>query len=240
MARFVVSACVAAACLGIAGMASAQEKPSGPYLRLDTGASFITAANRDFGNVIQSESYVVGGGVGYRVMPPLRMDFTVGYRGDYGFSRPGGPVAVRADVESLVGLATAYYDIVSIAGFTPYIGAGIGFAENHSSSRRTPVSDVARASSTASLSSNNTNTDFAWQATAGVSYSITPNWSLDFGYRYVDMGTVQVGSTSTTTGPSLFITGSSAAVGTAVGVGNTTIKGDLQAHEVAIGLRYSF
>ena len=244
MARFVVPGCLVAICLGIAGTAAAQDKPSGPYLRLDTGASFTTAAHRDFGNLSLGDSYVVGGGVGYRFMPELRVDVTLGYRGDYGFNRPGGPVAVHADLESVVGLASAYYDIITIGGFTPYVGAGIGFADNHSHTRRTPVSDIARAASTKGPGlgpSDDTSTDFAWQATAGVSYSITTNWSLDFGYRYVDMGTVKSASSVAAGGASTFITGS-AASGLAAGgpFANTTMKGDLQAHEVAIGLRYSF
>jgi opacity protein-like surface antigen len=231
MVRFAVSAAVAAITLVTAGTAAAQDKTSGPYLRLDAGGSFATGANSGLGNMLEGEAFAVGGGVGWRVMPQFRMDVTVGYRGEFGFSRPGGPVAVRTDLESVVGLATAYYDIVTIGGFTPYVGVGAGFADNRAHTRRTPVSDIARAAASRSSSltpGDSTSTDFAWQVTAGVSYALTTNWSLDFGYRYVDMGTAKVAST--------------VAAGSAAGgpFAHTTIESDLRAHEVAIGLRYSF
>jgi opacity protein-like surface antigen len=229
-----VVAAVLATC-SVAGMASAQDKPSGPYLRLDTGASFTTAGNHSFGSRDQGESYVVGGGVGYRFMPQLRADFTLGSRGDYGSRRTVAFATVQSDLESLVGLATAYYDIVTIGGFTPYIGAGVGFADNHASHARITIPF-----GTSSSLAGHTNTDFAWQATSGVSYSITPSLALDIGYRYVDMGTVQTGSLSAMTVPvGGFITGTGAGgSSTAVGVG--VAKTDLQAHEVSIGLRFTF
>jgi opacity protein-like surface antigen len=222
MTRFVVPALVSALALGSAAAASAQDKASGLYLRGDAGASFTTEGNRSFGSVDQGDSYAIGGGVGYRFSPNFRTDVTLGYRGDYGFDQTGGGVRARANLDSFVGLVNGYWDITTVAGFTPYIGAGIGFADN--SYGRTRVSTTGGAP--IGTLNGDTTTDFAWQATAGVSYSVTPKWAIDFGYHYLDMGTAQTGSTFTAGG-----------VGLATG---GPLKGDLQAHEATVGLRYSF
>jgi opacity protein-like surface antigen len=208
MTRTMVPALVTALALGSAAAASAQDKPSGLYLRGDAGASFTTEGNRSFGSVDQGDGYAIGGGVGYRFSPSVRSDFTLGYRGDYGFDQSGGGLRAHADLDSLVGLLNGYWDIGTVAGFTPYVGGGIGFADNsygrtHVSAGGTPIG---------SLTGNST-TELAWQATAGMSYSLTHTVALDLGYHHLDMGTAETGS---------------------------TLKGDLQAHEVQVGLRYSF
>ena len=222
MTRYVVPALVTALALGSAAAASAQDKPSGLYLRGDVGASFTTEGNRSFGSVDQGDSYAIGGGVGYRFSPHVRTDVTLGHRGDYGFDQSGGGLRARADLESLVGLVNGYWDIGTVAGFTPYVGAGIGFADN--SYGRTRISTTGGAP-IGSINGAST-TELAWQATAGVSYSVTHNVAIDVGYHYLDMGTAETGSTFTVGG-----------VGLATG---SPLKGDLQAHEATIGVRYSF
>jgi opacity protein-like surface antigen len=59
-----------------------------------------------------------------------------------------------------------------------------------------------------------------------VSDSLTQSWALDLGYRYLDMGELHTGDELTLNGGSP--------------VGGYTQRGDLQAHEVQVGLRYSF
>ena len=67
--------------------------------------------------------------------------------------------------------------------------------------------------------------DFAWQAGAGVGIQIMPKLFVDVGYRYVDLGKVQTGTTGTLGNASF--SGSAA-------------EGNLNAHEVQVGLRLSF
>jgi len=205
---------------GSASNASVPDWMKNAYLRLDSGASFTTEANRNFGNSDFGTGYAIGGGIGYRFDPHWRADLTLGYRGDYGFTTTTGVGPSHADADALVGLVNGYYDFTSYAGFTPYIGAGVGFSSNH----LTPT-DVAIGPLGGSLN-NDTSTQFAWQASAGVSYSLTRNWALDLGYRYLDMGEAH-------TGDELTLNGGGA-------VGGYTQRGDLQAHEVQVGLRYSF
>lgn len=62
-------------------------------------------------------------------------------------------------------------------------------------------------------------TSFSWQAEAGIQYELTKHFSLRLGYRYIDMGSFDIA-----------LDGGSA--------GNFT--GDLTAHEVLFGVRYTF
>ncbi len=86
-------------------------------------------------------SPLFGLGVGWQARHWLRFDLTGEYRGDALFvgqdSIPGigivpaGTNEYQADIRSWLGLANAYIDMGNWCGFTPYIGAGIGFASAH-------------------------------------------------------------------------------------------------------------
>ena len=83
-------------------------------------------------------SPLFGLGVGWQARHWLRFDLTGEYRGDALFvaqdSYPGvgivpaGTNEYQADIRSWMGLANAYIDMGNWCGFTPFIGAGIGFA----------------------------------------------------------------------------------------------------------------
>ena len=62
-------------------------------------------------------------------------------------------------------------------------------------------------------------TSFSWQAEAGIQYELTKHFSLRLGYRYIDMGSFDI----------------------ALGDGfDGNFTGDLTAHEVLFGVRYTF
>lgn len=72
--------------------------------------------------------------------------------------------------------------------------------------------------SPAGVGGANTQWNFAWAGMAGVSYTVAPNMMVDVGYRYLGFGDVD-------TAPSRAL--------------STTLK-NLSAHEVRVGLRWSF
>jgi opacity protein-like surface antigen len=209
-------------------VAWAQDAPAtGPYLRLDSGGSFTEP---DLGR-----SYIIGGGAGYRVTPQFRADITVSYRGNYGFNRtvssanavaPNATVTNKADRDALVSLISGYYDIVTYGGFTPYFVAGLGVSVNHYGDTFLSSSGLAFSGPPSAISGH-TRADLAWQLGTGISYSIAPQWSVELGYRYLDMGTIRTGDTFILEGHSY------------PGLAPVT-KFDLQAHEIAIALRYAF
>ncbi|PKU22240.1 outer membrane protein [Telmatospirillum siberiense] len=172
------------------------------YLRLDTGGSFPTD---DYDN-----SAIISGGVGYRFNDRLRADVTLGYRGWYGGNVVwAGPSAngAKADISSFDGLANLYYDFGKFGFFTPYVGGGMGFASNTVSNYQV-FANGAQVSS----SDDHTETDFAWQLSAGTAVDVAPNLAIDVGYRYFDAGSLWAGWPG---------------------------KSDLTAHELQVGLRYS-
>ena len=61
-------------------------------------------------------------------------------------------------------MANGYYDFNMDSGFTPYVGAGIGFARH----------DIG----------DDDDTVFAYQATLGVALAMSETMDLDFAYRY--------------------------------------------------------
>jgi len=219
-----ISVAVAAA-WSLASVA-AHAAPQDFYARVDTGGSFSTNAGKDVAVDIGS-SAIVGAGVGAKVLPFLRTDLTLSYRPGYSFAAP--PTAIeppgttgRGDVKTLAALVNAYYDFPTLAGFTPYVGAGVGVARNEVGT--TTLSSNANGATVATLSGSTT-TQFAWQASAGVAYSILPAVAVDFGYRYFDAGEGRSGNTVTT----------------ALGSASFPVqRGNIHAHEVQAGIRVGF
>ena len=137
-------------------------------------------------------SPLYGIGVGWQARHWLRFDLTGEYRGDAlfvgsdissaasGFGQPGTN-EYTADIKSWLGLANAYIDMGNWCGFTPYIGAGIGFA---SITRRGPEGRQRTARQRSPSAPTTRSTNFAWALHAGVSYDVTPQTVIDLAYRY--------------------------------------------------------
>lgn len=110
-----------------------------------------------------------------------------------------------AELESQSIFLNAYYDIDTGTKFTPYIGGGIGYAK------------VEGKMSVPGLSVSEEDTNFAWQLGAGVAYAVNDNISVDFGYRYTDMGDLETNIYPT-----------------------ESVKIDVDSHEFLLGARYTF
>ena len=121
----------------------AAENPIAP------GVLLSPHAVSSFGDATLSPSGMIDGGVGYVFTPWLRMDSTLEYRfggrlqSGYAISDPAplglaGPFRswerLSAGVSSIVALVNGYVDLGSYWGATPFVGAGIGVADNALSS----------------------------------------------------------------------------------------------------------
>jgi opacity protein-like surface antigen len=224
------------------------EAPPPPPPPLDRGIylkSYIGQANPDVGN-IWTEAYntnsfkvfhddiktspLYGLGIGWQHSHWLRFDITGEYRGDavfVGQDRYAAGIGFNsatneytADIQSWLGLANAYIDLGCWRGFTPYVGAGIGFATISVNG----LKDVNNVNSATYYGADHTNTNFAWALYAGTSYDITPQLALDLSYRYASMGTAKSG-----------------VVSDAVGIGQSYsglfIK-DVTSNDLLLGFRY--
>ena len=152
------------------------------------------------------------GGVGCQVADSMRIEITGGLRLKSALD-DAFPASLDANISSQNVFVSTYWDITNYGGFTPYVGGGIGAA-------RHDLSDISAPLGAADAAEY----DFAYHVTVGFSYDLTQNMKFDLAYRYVDLGEVVSG---------IDLNAAAADQG-AIGVSN------IEAHEVKVGLRYSF
>ena len=184
-----------------------------------------------------------GLGVGYQFNDLLRADLTGDYfSGDLngrtssasscsgGSAGTGCSTKIHSSFKAASLMANGYVDLGTLAGFTPYVGAGLGATRVSWSSANAIGSCVDGTSSCGGSTSVSTRYpgDSDWRFTyalmAGVAYEVAPNVKLDLGYRF-----------SHVAGGDML--GYSAA-DSAAGAGGTMGRdGALSRHEIRVGLR---
>jgi opacity protein-like surface antigen len=184
-----------------------------------------------------------GIGIGYGFNKWLRFDITGEYRGDATFlaqdkyrggngtfnrasneadgTFPPGTNEYTADIQSWVGLANAYIDFGTWRCITPYVGGGVGLA----SISVNGLKDVNVPNNGVAYATDNTDTNFAWAVYGGLAYDVTPNFTVDLSYRYLDMGDAKSGRVrafdNSATNSGFFID-------------------DITSQDVMLGVRYKF
>jgi opacity protein-like surface antigen len=139
-------------------------------------------------------------------------------------------VTDETKIDATLWMVNAYYDLYSSRGFTPYIGAGIGFAWNELNRRHTSTYSVCNtlidptcatpSVTTESEGGRATKFTLAAAAMAGVSYDLDDITAVDLGYRY------------------LYIAGSDVAIDINDDVSRVEI-GDQHIHQFRAGLRFN-
>lgn len=127
------------------------------------------------GSIDFDNGWMFTGAVGYR-MGSFRFEGELGYGETDGGHVKGNGTKVKfgADQSVFTGTVAGYYD-VAIAGFTPYVGAGIGFADvdiDNFTVAGTPVD-------------GGSNTDLSMFGEVGVAIPMTKELDLVPSYRYV-------------------------------------------------------
>ncbi len=115
-----------------------------------------------------------------------------------------------------------YYDLNTGTKFSPFIGAGLGYA--HLKVKTTTTGEFK--GNVLNLEASDTANNFAWNVGAGVSYQVSDAFAIDLAYRYTDYGSVKE-------------TAATAVKGLGAKV-NTDAKFDVISHEIMLGARYSF
>jgi opacity protein-like surface antigen len=178
------------------------------------------AATEGFKNTTLSPVGMIDFGAGYQFNGWFRADATVEYRSranlksTYALADPasptyGGPAqyadAYRADVASIVGLVNGYANLGSWYGFSPFLGAGVGFADNRLSGLTVQAEGVADSSLLGPAGGSfagGSRTSFAWALMAGVDFDVSPNLKLELGYRYLNYGSITTGGSNCLAGES--------------------------------------
>jgi opacity protein-like surface antigen len=148
-------------------------------------------------------SPLAGFGAGYQINNWLRLDATGEYRASAHFHgqqvESGGGVTLPDDYNASKSewlfLANAYVDLGTWYHVTPFIGAGAGASLNTISN----FMDFGATQSGGTILSttyfaNHSEWNFAWALYAGLSYQVTPGFSVDLTYRFVDLGNAQTGT----------------------------------------------
>ncbi len=206
-----------AADLGIPPLLPPPSELSGWYLRGDIGLTNQQVRSLDlepfpFGNTTVTTPFLsfdssplFGIGVGYQFNDWLRFDATGEYRSKAHFagqqvSASGGvtlPDQYTASKSEWLFLANAYVDLGTWWCITPFVGAGIGSSWN-------TISNFADFGATMSGTGgipiismtyfdNASKWNFAWAVYAGLAYQVTPSFTVELAYRYVDLGSATTG-----------------------------------------------
>lgn len=147
-----------------------------------------------------SSGWSLGAAFGYRFDGPFRLEAGVDYLGMGHSDTAAGALGVDATVA----MASLYWDVIDIAGFTPYVGGGVGFA-------------IVNLDSPPGITASGNDWGLAFSLAAGVNYAITSQWSIDVGYRYIDLGSRTVAAPASPT---------------------TLDVESLSAHQIRLGFRY--
>ncbi len=123
-----------------------------------------------------------------------------------------GNVQLKNRMKSQSLMANVYYDFNTGTRFTPYVGAGLGYAHLKNEVGMTDHED----SEHYSISKSKGN--FAWNVSVGASYAVDKNLSLDLSYRFTDYGKVKFNATAE----------------------NVRATAKLRANELNFGVRYNF
>jgi opacity protein-like surface antigen len=180
---------------------------------------------------------IFGLGVGYKVNNWFRADVTGEYRGNSQFFGTdhltyAGPAygvnTYHATKNEWVVLGNAYVDLGTWWCMTPFIGAGVGGARvsianftDHGIS--TPLVPGPALASLA-FGDNVAKWNFAWALHAGVAYKVTPNFTVELAYRYLDMGDGLTGDLRTFDGVN--------------GIVNPTTFKSITSHDLKLGVRW--
>lgn len=174
-------------------------------------------------------SFTGGAGVGYIWSPHWRTDFTVDvhsimhaeYTGTGTAPLAAGGTAFgtsedKTKMMSTILLLNGYYDFRTGSPWTPYLGAGLGFAVN----QITQSYSESQAYWGVTGSQRSTDVQFAAAAMVGVSYDFSSFFAIDVNYRFLHIGGSQVTLSE-------------------IGLPTSTVEiGDLNEHQIRAGFRF--
>ncbi|MCA1406107.1 porin family protein [Ensifer sp. IC3342] len=185
---------------GDIGYAPWREEGDPSYRTFDPGTNSYNTVPFDNARFAKPISGTIG--IGYRFNDVVRADITAEYfEGRFdGSSLSASPCAGQgagtscafshdANFSALGLMANGYVDLATLAGFTPYLGAGIGATNiNWNTVRETatclPGGGACAGGAGATSYEGEDSWRFTYALMAGVSYDITDRLKLDLGYRY--------------------------------------------------------
>ena len=206
--------------IGANAAAPALQNAPDPLSAGITSGYISSSASQAFNNTTLSPFGMVDVGAGYRFNDWFRVDGTFEYRGGanlqslYTLTDPASPIYggpaqnadfYRADVSSYVGLVNGYVNVGSWFGISPFIGAGLGVADNKVggfTDQNLAFADYSALGASGGYFGNGSKTAFAWALMAGLDFNVSRNLKLEFSYRYLNYGSIATGASNCLTGGS--------------------------------------
>jgi opacity protein-like surface antigen len=213
------------------------EQFGGWYLRGDIGMTNQKVKSID--NILFTPAVTVvdkafdtgmlfGLGAGYKFNEWFRVDVTGEYRGKTAFRGldvyPNGTNDYFGTKSEWLFMANAYLDLGTWWCVTPFIGAGIGYSRNTIDSFR-DVGIANLVTPTLAYANGNSQWEMAWAVHAGLAYKVNNNFTVEFAYRYLNLGDFQSGDLITYTGVN--------------NVNNPMLLNGVTSHDFKLGLRWS-
>lgn len=155
----------------------------------DTGTISRSAPLAGAG-VDEYSQFTLGGAVaaGFDLWPqqmlPLRLEIEAAMRGNAKknwYDRGINLNEVKGVWNNTTLFANVFWDFHNDSAFTPYVGAGLGMAFNYTGYDLT-MNNGDR------VSIDDRQTNFAWNAGAGIAYAINETVSVDVSYRFTSLG----------------------------------------------------
>ena len=181
--------------------------------------------------------WLVGVGIGYQFSSWLRADLTGEYRGNTSFraldrydEQPDGvwdgTNEYTATKSEWVFLANAYIDLGTWWNITPFVGAGIGAARvSITNYCDTSLRLSAPFNDETAYAADHSQWNFTWALHAGLSYHVSPAFTIELAYRYLSLGDG--------------LSGDVIASGGANFVNNPTTFRHINSQDVKLGLRWA-
>ena len=178
-------------------------------------------------------SSLFGLGVGFNFNNWLRVDVTGEYRGRSDFDgldiirTSGGSRFTdeyRAKKEEWLFLLNAYADLGTWWCVTPFVGAGVGFANVKMSSFTDTCTTCGNTGGVA-FGDTVSEWNFAWALHGGLAFQVSNSLALEFAYRYTSLGDGVTGDIRTFTGTNQ--------------INNPVTFKDLTSHDFKLGVRFT-
>ena len=195
----------------------------------DPNAALFTSVGMGFDS---SVLWDIGGG--YQFNNWFRADVTGEWRGNsqfFGTDRVTYPGGVGTDTyhatkNEWVVLANAYVDLGTWWCITPFIGAGVGGARVaiNGFTDQGIANNGGGALPGLAFGDNVSRWNFAWAVHAGLAYKVSPNFTIELAYRYLDMGDGVTGDLRTFDGTN--------------NINNPTTFKNLTSHDLKLGVRW--
>lgn len=169
----------------------------------------FTFSGNDYGTMTELPNYAQtqtsigssrgwGVGLGMYISPNIRGDLTLDWMGKSAVRGTINDVSATVQGErqfglrNMVGLANLYYDFDTRSRFTPYLGVGLGFSRNSTTSGTVVIDGCdtggGGAANCSATIDGATQTSAAGALMAGFSAKLGDRWSLDAGYRFLYLG----------------------------------------------------